>query len=95
MTEEDVADLIDSHAAEPSVKELIQLQEDDKAGDDDDDDDVDDNDTKTRPVFTIKKLRHLLKEAENLTALFTDPYWRGASILREMWMKALCPTRKL
>ena len=44
------------------------LQEDDKAGDDDDDDD--DRDTET--VFTIKKLRHLLKEAENLTALFTD-----------------------
>ena len=70
MTEEDVADLIDSHAAEPSVEELIQLQEDDKAGDDDDD--ADDDDTETRPVFTIKKLRHLLKEAENLTALFTD-----------------------
>ena len=35
-----MADLMNSHAAEPSVEELIQLQEDDKAGDDADDDDT-------------------------------------------------------
>ena len=58
----DVADLIDSHAAEPSVEELIQLQEDDKAGDDDDDD-ADDNDTETRSVaakFTISLLENFM-----------------------------------
>ena len=49
-----------THAAEPSVEELIQLQEDDKAGGDDDDDADDDN------------TDNLLKKAENLTALFTD-----------------------
>ncbi|KAG0725005.1 Tigger transposable element-derived protein 1 [Chionoecetes opilio] len=49
MTEEDVAELIDSHGAEPSVEEIIQMNEDDQAGDDADEDD----DTETRPVFTI------------------------------------------
>ncbi|KAG0726325.1 Tigger transposable element-derived protein 1 [Chionoecetes opilio] len=68
MTEEDVAELIDSHGAEPSVEEIIQMNEDDQAGDDADEDD----DTETRPVFTIMKLRNLLREADNLTELFTD-----------------------
>ncbi|KAG0719331.1 hypothetical protein GWK47_050719 [Chionoecetes opilio] len=63
MTEEDVAELIDSHGAEPSVEEIIQMNEDDQAGDDADEDD----DTETRPVFTIMKLRNLLREADNLT----------------------------
>ncbi|KAG0714211.1 hypothetical protein GWK47_014545 [Chionoecetes opilio] len=49
MTEEDVAELIDSHGAEASVEEIIQMNEDDQAGDDADEDD----DTETRPVFTI------------------------------------------
>ncbi|KAG0729171.1 hypothetical protein GWK47_030889 [Chionoecetes opilio] len=94
MTEEDVAELIDSHGAEPSVEEIIQMNEDDQAGDDADEDD----DTETRPVFTIMKLRNLLREADNLTELFTDqetPYRRGASSSRECGMKALYPTRKL
>ncbi|KAG0719151.1 hypothetical protein GWK47_007371 [Chionoecetes opilio] len=68
MTEEDVAELFDSHGAEPSVEEIIQMNEDDQAGDDADEDD----DTETRPVFTIMKLRNLLREADNLTELFTD-----------------------
>ncbi|KAG0714219.1 hypothetical protein GWK47_014515 [Chionoecetes opilio] len=53
---------------EPSVEEIIQMNEDDQAGDDADEDD----DTETRPVFTIMKLRNLLREADNLTELFTD-----------------------
>ncbi|KAG0719103.1 hypothetical protein GWK47_007382 [Chionoecetes opilio] len=61
-------ELIDSHGAEPSVEEIIQMNEDDQAGDDADEDD----DTETRPVFTIMKLRNLLREADNLTELFTD-----------------------
>ena len=59
----DVADLIDSHAAEPSVEELNQLQEDDKAGDDDDD--ADDDGTETRSVFTIKTLDERSRELDS------------------------------
>ncbi|KAG0727831.1 hypothetical protein GWK47_033817 [Chionoecetes opilio] len=55
MTEEDVAELIDSHGAEPSVEEIIQMNEDDQAGDDADEDD----DTETRPVFTIHEIEKL------------------------------------
>ncbi|KAG0716676.1 hypothetical protein GWK47_009118 [Chionoecetes opilio] len=93
MTEEDVAELIDSHGAEPSVEEIIQMNEDDQAGDDADEDD----DTETRPVFTIMKLRNLLREADNLTELFTDqdPIQERSIKFKRVVDEGLYPTRKL
>ncbi|KAG0723591.1 Tigger transposable element-derived protein 1 [Chionoecetes opilio] len=93
MTEEDVAELIDSHGAEPSVEEIIQMNEDDQAGDDADEDD----DTETRPVFTIMKLRNLLREADNLTELFTDqdPIQERSIKFKRVVDEGLIPTRKL
>ncbi|KAG0728331.1 hypothetical protein GWK47_032725 [Chionoecetes opilio] len=78
---------------EPSVEEIIQMNEDDQAGDDADEDD----DTETRPVFTIMKLRNLLREADNLTELFTDqdPIQERSIKFKRVGMKALYPTRKL
>ncbi|XP_045137210.1 tigger transposable element-derived protein 1-like [Portunus trituberculatus] len=73
MTEEDVDDVIDSHDAEPSSKELLQLEEEEARGGADDEDLDDDEETK--PVFTIKTLHNLLKVMEDATSLFieTDP----------------------
>lgn len=71
MTEDDVAEIIDSHDVEPSVEELIQLQEE-EARDGHDDEEEEGEDTQTRPVFTIRQVRNLLRETEKLTSLFID-----------------------
>ena len=67
---EDVDDVIDSHDAEPSLEELLQLEEEEARGGADDEDLDDDEETK--PVFTIKTLRNLLKVMEDATSLFTE-----------------------
>lgn len=71
MTEDDVAEIIDSHNVEPSVEELIQLQEE-EARDGHDDEEEEGEDIQTRPVFTIRQVRNLLRETEKLTSLFID-----------------------
>ncbi|KAG0717254.1 hypothetical protein GWK47_054840 [Chionoecetes opilio] len=92
MTEEDVAELIDSHGADPSVEEIIQMNEDDQAGDDADEDD----DTETRPVFTIMKFEKLVREADNLTKLFhyQDPIQERSTSSREFLDEGLIPYKE-
>ncbi|KAG0713618.1 hypothetical protein GWK47_001801 [Chionoecetes opilio] len=59
---------IASHGWFHRFKQRFSLHNIARSGDDADEDD----DTETRPVFTIMKLRNLLREADNLTELFTD-----------------------
>ncbi|KAG0718925.1 hypothetical protein GWK47_051559 [Chionoecetes opilio] len=59
---------IASHGWFHRFKQRFSLHNIARTGDDADEDD----DTETRPVFTIMKLRNLLREADNLTELFTD-----------------------
>ncbi|KAG0695020.1 hypothetical protein GWK47_027079 [Chionoecetes opilio] len=56
-----------------------------QTGDDADEDD----DTETRPVFTIMKLRNLLRETDNLTELFTDqdPIQERSIKFKRVWVK--------
>ncbi|KAG0726853.1 hypothetical protein GWK47_035775 [Chionoecetes opilio] len=59
---------IASHGWFHRFKQHFSLHNIARTGDNADEDD----DTETRPVFTIMKLRNLLREADNLTELFTD-----------------------
>ena len=91
ITEEDVVEFVNSQDEEPTLEELIQLNEDNDV--EESDDDVEEE----KPPFTIKGLRHLIIEANNLAAKFIeeDPILERGIMFKRALEDGLSPYKEL